>query len=506
MFARVVRALRTMLRLVVNAVMIAAAVVATIILIRAFDARKLPDLQVWHREMPASEFRAEDAASIPDLEAWREREATVMAEVRRLVQRDEAVASASAISRYEPRSPLNPENLGHDWNRTFEVVPERIRGGALLLHGLTDSPYSMRAVAEVLAAQGIYALALRLPGHGTVPGALTAAGWTDWMAATRLGARWVRERIGPAGPLYVVGYSNGGALAATYALDALEDPSLPSPKRLILLSPAIGVTAFGAFASWNRILSRFEYFEKFAWQDVLPEFDPFKYNSFPKHAGDQIYRLTQALEARLAGHASDGVLSAYPPVLTFQSLVDSTVLTDAIIDRLYERLPASGSELVLFDINRLAAIEPLLLPDYADPLVELREAPSLPFAVTIVSNESGGSLGVVARTRPALGTLGQPERLGLEWADGVYSLSHVAIPFRPDDPLYGEGSSAAIALGALSPRGERDMLRVPLSQFMRLRYNPFIDYVERRMVEAVQSDLGGEQGHPPQSQPLTQPD
>ena len=50
--------------------------------------------------------------------------------------------------------------------------PPEIRGGALLLHGLTDSPYSLRHVAELLAQQGYYALGLRLPGHGTFPAAI----------------------------------------------------------------------------------------------------------------------------------------------------------------------------------------------------------------------------------------------------------------------------------------------------------------------------------------------
>jgi alpha-beta hydrolase superfamily lysophospholipase len=49
----------------------------------------------------------------------------------------------------------------------------------LLLHGLTDSPYSMRALAELFAARGWYVVGLRLPGHGTAPAALTRVTWQD---------------------------------------------------------------------------------------------------------------------------------------------------------------------------------------------------------------------------------------------------------------------------------------------------------------------------------------
>ena len=38
--------------------------------------------------------------------------------------------------------------------------------------------------------------------------------------------------------------------------------------------------------------------------------------------------------------------------------VDSTVTTEVIVDHLLMRLPAGRNELVLFDINRGAAIEP----------------------------------------------------------------------------------------------------------------------------------------------------
>ena len=45
-----------------------------------------------------------------------------------------------------------------------------------------------------------------MPGRlGTVPAALTAAVWEDWLAAVRVGVRHVRERIGPDKPLVLVG-------------------------------------------------------------------------------------------------------------------------------------------------------------------------------------------------------------------------------------------------------------------------------------------------------------
>ena len=53
-------------------------------------------------------------------------------------------------------------------------------------------------------------------------------------------------------------------------------------------------------------------------------------------------------------------LAQIPALLAFQSLLDSTVSTRAVVRTLFAHLPANGSELVLFDINRNARLGPLL--------------------------------------------------------------------------------------------------------------------------------------------------
>jgi alpha-beta hydrolase superfamily lysophospholipase len=103
----------------------------------------------------------------------------------------------------------------------------------VLLHGLTDSPYSQRHLARLYRDHGFVAIAIRLPGHGTVPAGLTGIDWEDWLAATRLAMREARRRVGAERPLHLVGYSNGGALAVKYALDSLEDQALPRVEQTI---------------------------------------------------------------------------------------------------------------------------------------------------------------------------------------------------------------------------------------------------------------------------------
>jgi len=45
----------------------------------------------------------------------------------------------------------------------------------------------------------------------------------------------------------MVRFTNGGALALKYALDALDDNTLAQPDRLVLISPMIGITSFARF-------------------------------------------------------------------------------------------------------------------------------------------------------------------------------------------------------------------------------------------------------------------
>src|SRR5688500_9902352 len=76
------------------------------------------------------------------------------------------------------------------------ALQARARLAALLVHGLTDSPYSMRALADTLLAQGYYVVVLRLPGHGTIPSGLVNVGWEDWYESVVLAAKHAASRGG----------------------------------------------------------------------------------------------------------------------------------------------------------------------------------------------------------------------------------------------------------------------------------------------------------------------
>jgi hypothetical protein len=79
--------------------------------------------------------------------------------------------------------------------------------------------------------------------------------------------------------------------------------------------------------------------------------------------------------------------------------------------------------------------------------------------------------------------------LGLSFPPGVYSLSHVALPLPINDSLYGlypdPAEDFGIHLGALAPRGERNVLIVSMDFLLRISFNPFFPYMLGRIEEGI---------------------
>lgn len=468
------------LRWLLRALCVLALIVVTITGVRIHEAGKLPDLQPWHRIVPSAEVSAQDLGEGFTLAEYLRREDALFREVRETIETPGPPKASERWSRYIRGSYSNPGRFPRDWNRTFERVPPSIRGGVLLLHGLTDSPYSMRSLANLFEQEGFYVLALRMPGHGTAPAALAAVTWEDWRAAARMGARHVRRRIGEGKPLILVGYSCGGGLAVQYALDTLEENGLPKPERLVLLSPLIGMAPIAAFSKLAALPGHLPPFEKARWLEVVPEYNPFKYNSFPFHAADQTYELTSRIQRQVERARAEGRMAELPPILTFQSVVDDTVAAADVEKELYAKLASNGSELVFFDVNRQASLSPFITSQKI-----LQPSFGGLYRVTLVTNAGPASSEVVEKSYAPETKTPAVRALGLQWPPQFFSLSHIALPFPQDDPLYGRGPETPdpsdLRFGNIDLHGERNVLAVPLQQLMRISWNPFYPYLEERV-------------------------
>ena len=343
---------------------------------------------------------------------------------------------------------------------------------------------------SAIATHGWLALGIRLPAHGTVPAALAKVDWQDWMTATRLAVREARRRAGPGVPFHLVGYSNGGALAVKYALDALEDPALAMPDRIVLLSPMIGVTAFARFAGvlgWPAGHTQVR-------EDRLARhragIQPVQVQLVPGQRRAAVIAALARAAVAAARRRNEGRLAGLPPIITFQSVVDATVSVEAVVAALYAHLPANGSELVLFDINRQAKFVLVVRPESVAALARL-----LPAGVAPVPDDRDHQR---RRGHGRTSSSVSPSR-----AKSPRARARSVSPIRPGssrsrtsrcrfrsttgctasqpDPADDFG----IRLGALAVRGERGVLITSQESLTRLQSNPFFPYLLRRIDEGL---------------------
>jgi carboxylesterase len=88
--------------------------------------------------------------------------------------------------------------------------------GAVVLHGFTGNPSSMRGIATALAAKGFHIEMPLLPGHGTVIDDMLPTRWTDWAGEAEAAYQRLSQRVAN---VVVVGLSMGGALTLRVGAD-----------------------------------------------------------------------------------------------------------------------------------------------------------------------------------------------------------------------------------------------------------------------------------------------
>jgi len=502
--------LRWGLRLLVLLVLLALALALGFTL---FAVSALPSLQPWHTELLRNEF---DAGRHKDLDfaGYQRLESRLFDELQAktaqwardgldpdclplgAVPAADCRAEADEAfrhSRFNHGGWLQRLVEGAPYNRSFRLAQPAAAGQALLVHGLTDSPYSMRAMAQSLHTRGFDVTVLRLPGHGTLPSMMTSMSARDWTAALRIAAKEVAARVVPGQPFYVGGYSSGGTLVLQYALDALQDDALRRPDRVLLVSPAIELTRVAALAEVIDIftLVPIPVLDKARWQAIAPEFDPYKFNSFPVNASRQINRATRALQSSLQDAQRGGRLAQLPPVVTWQSVVDSTVGSLGVVDQVYARLSGPAHRLVMFDMNRLPELGSVARPA-ARALIDRLEAAPRGYTLDVVSNDNG-QLPRIAVRRSAPGASPELRATTLDWPGGLVSLGHVALPFPADDPVYGfvrgSGRDGIPSIGSWLLRGENGAITLALGSLTRLRSNPFWPLIDEDVAGLVAQDV-----------------
>ncbi|WP_169720183.1 alpha/beta hydrolase [Aliagarivorans taiwanensis] len=188
---------------------------------------------------------------------------------------------------------------------------------ALLVHGLTDSPFSYHDMAFDLWSQGYTVRTLLIPGHGEAPAAMLGVRVGDWRAAVDYA---LEQAVADYSHVVLGGYSTGATLLVETLMDHAD--SLPEQlKGVMLWSPAVQSTnRFAWISPWVNPLFTPTRLKQWLEQDA--DTDVAKYESFTLKEAAEVEKLMRSLRGRL----SRGQHGADLPMFVALSEVDETTV------------------------------------------------------------------------------------------------------------------------------------------------------------------------------------
>lgn len=208
---------------------------------------------------------------------------------------------------------------------------------ALLLHGLTGTPYEMRYLGEQLAAAGIRAHGVRLAGHCGRPEELGASDHGAWYKSAVDGF----ERLRAFGdPIVVVGLSMGALLATRLALDqpeAVAAVAMLAPAFVLSRNVELTIRLVRPFARWTERI----YVHKDSPSDVHDA------GARRVHPGIRLMPVRAVLSLNeLSGYVRPRLGQLKQPVLLIHSRRDHTCPFDANVNLLMRRLGSLTKHLI----------------------------------------------------------------------------------------------------------------------------------------------------------------
>jgi carboxylesterase len=211
---------------------------------------------------------------------------------------------------------------------------------ALLIHGLSGTPYEMRYLGERLAAAGIRVNAVRLAGHAGTPEQLGAVSHLNWYESAVAGLEELRAYDDP---VVVIGLSLGAVLAARLAIDQRE-----AVAGLVMLAPAFylpfWIRATLRAMAPARVFADRIYFSKPAGSDIHDA------AARRVHPGTRLMPLRAALNlVELSANVRARLDEVVQPALIIHSRRDHTCPYDANVEPVLGRLGSSEKRAVTLE-------------------------------------------------------------------------------------------------------------------------------------------------------------
>lgn len=177
-----------------------------------------------------------------------------------------------------------------DYVSPFEWRKGSEKYGILMLHGLMESPFLTRDMAQYFYHHNYLIRSLLLPGHGTAPGDLLDVSAKQWEKCCHFSLNTMINDSQLDG-FYLIGISTG----ANFSLLAGYQQKIEKLKGIILISPALHIRYYRPiYNKISRLLSCL--FSRAQWIEKYAEKDFARYYSLPFNAAEQVYLLAQKLE------------------------------------------------------------------------------------------------------------------------------------------------------------------------------------------------------------------
>lgn len=454
--------------------------VLTLYLYKGFESRGMADLKKYHKEgLETSLYNYVNYISIHE---YLEADKKYLKEVYNKFSETEK----ETYSKYNSKSISYPETKEGNLNSSFQLIPENNKKGAvLLIHGLSDSPYTQRDIAEIFYKKGYYVLCLRMPGHGTTPYDLIRYNAEDWYENVKFGIEKIEEEMKKVkdAEFIISGYSLGGTLSLRYILEALNNDKMKMPDKVIWFSPANGINKYIKYANIHKPISWIEHFEKLAWYEVEPEYDRYKTRSFPRTTGVEIAKIIEN-NNKIINKLTEENLNKLPPIYMFQTIVDGTLENDEVFKVFSKIEKKEKSKLFIFDVNK--EYEMFFYENkYEKNIEKFILHYNIQSELNFITNNSTKFSDDVYEEKYILkdGSIKNIERNKIkdEWKEGEFSVSHLGMTISPENIYYGRNS----LLGNKNIKGERNLHVFAREDYTRIRYNPFFDYMKQNIEEIL---------------------
>lgn len=322
-----------------------------------------------------------------------------------------------------------------DANCPYELYPNdatqsnnHFKCGVLLIHGLFDSPFTLKDIGLSLQSKGILSRAILLPGHGTVPSDLSNISYQHWIETVNYGVESLRQNVEK---IFLVGYSTGAALSI---YQALKNKHIAG---LVLIAPALKIKApIDIVVAWHRLKKWTKKDKKWMYYD--DENDYAKYQSIAFNPVTQVAKLIDIINELQTQQ------SLKCPLFMVMSREDETISSDTAID-FFSTLHHENNKLLLYTSYHHRYPDPRILArqtQYPDLHINHFSHMAIPFAPNNSHYGQAGDYAYASHINPefAYGAYNRIEEKAYEVLHkyGLVKLRRRALTYNPDFDFMAE--------------------------------------------------------------------